>query len=506
MGLHSPFLRFILLILPSPPTLLYKVFAQHLQRAFRHRFTPHQAEAALRIGAFLADPRDRQAFILRGYAGTGKTSLTAAVAKVWEETQNPVVLLAPTGRAAKVLATHAGKPAYTIHKMIYRQQTFRGEDTRFDLGWNKKSHVLFIVDEASMLSCASTFSVFGTGNVLEDLVSFVFSQPGCRLMFVGDIAQLPPVGEQCSPALVPATLRGYGLNVRGAELKEVVRQQQLSPVLREATKLRQQLEEASADGLPDIDCSPSPNADSRLSMLPGDEVAESIEDSYRQWGIDDTIIVTLSNRRAAAYNEAIRRRILMHDDLLNSGDRVMAVKNNYHWTEEVMAKLSPEDMRRFPLAFIANGDCAIVVRYKNVHEMYGFCFCDVTLRFPDYENICIDVRANLSTLNSPAPALTESEQRSLFEQVEASYSHIRDRRERMKAVRRDAYYNALQIKYAYAVTCHKAQGGQWHDVYVDPGYMPLENMDATEFLRWLYTALTRTSANLFLLNWPQNDL
>lgn len=482
--------------------MLYKVFAQHLQRAFHHRFTPHQAEAALRIGAFLADPRDRQAFILRGYAGTGKTSLTAAVAKVWEQTRNPVVLLAPTGRAAKVLATHAGAPAYTIHKMIYRQQAFRGEDTRFDLGWNKKGNVLFIVDEASMLSCASTFSVFGTGNVLEDLIAFVFSQPGCRLMFVGDVAQLPPVGEERSPALVPAALREYGLNVRGAELKEVVRQRRLSPVLREATKLRQQLAEAPEAGIPDIDFTPSGDSASILAALPADEIVESIEQSYHRYGTDDTIVVTRSNQRAAAYNEAIRHRILMYDDILCPGDRIMAVKNNYHWTEEAMAHMPPEEYRQYPLAFIANGDCAIVVRLRNLHEKYGFIFCDVTLRFPDYAGIIIDVRANLSTLASHAPALTESEQRRLFESVEATYAHIRSQRERMKAVRQDAYYNALQIKYAYAVTCHKAQGGQWHDVYVDPGFNPTETMEPTEYLRWLYTAFTRTSANLYLLGWP----
>lgn len=486
--------------------MLYKVFAQHLQQSFPHRFTPHQAEAALRIGAFMADPRERQTFILRGYAGTGKTSLTAAVAKVWKRLNYPVVLLAPTGRAAKVLASHAGMPAYTIHKMIYRQKAFKGEDTEFDIGWNKARDVLFIVDEASMISCASTFSMFGSGNLLDDLVNFVFSQPGCRLMFVGDVAQLPPVGEDRSPALVPATLREYGLNVRGVELKEVVRQGQTSPVLREATRLRCMLSygECYAE-TPQLDFTPVPQSESILRCLPNEDLIESIEDSYRNWGMDETIIVTRSNNRAVAYNEGIRRRILMHDDVLCSGERIMAVKNNYHWTEEALAGLPPDEARRFPLPFIANGDCALVLHYRNVHEMYGFTFADVTLRFPDYENFSLDVRVILDTLTSEAPALTSEEQRKLFDSVEASYAHIRNRSERMKAVRRDSYYNALQIKYAYAVTCHKAQGGQWHEVYVDQGFHPEETMGPDEYLRWLYTAFTRTSANLYLINWPNDS-
>lgn len=483
--------------------MLYKVFAQHLQHAFPYRFTPHQAEAALRIGAFMADPRDRQAFILRGYAGTGKTSLTAAVAKVWKKLQHPVVLLAPTGRAAKVLSAHAGMPAYTIHKMIYRQKAFKGEDTEFDLGWNKARNVLFIVDEASMISCASTFSLFGSGNVLEDLINFVFSQSGCRLMFIGDVAQLPPVGEERSPALVPATLRDYGLNVRGFELKEVVRQGQSSPVLREATRLRYMLAEGQSDGgTPNLDFTPVPQSESALRCVPNEDLSESVEDSYRKWGLDETIVVTRSNSRAVAYNEVIRRRILMHDDVLCSGERIMAVKNNYHWTEEALAEMPPEEARSFPLPFIANGDCAFVVRYRNVHEMYGFTFADVTVRFPDYDNFVIEVRAILNTLTSQAPALTSEEQRRLFDSVEASYAHICNRTERMKAVRRDPYYNALQIKYAYAVTCHKAQGGQWHEVYVDQGAFPGETMAPDEYLRWLYTAFTRTSSNLYLINWP----
>ena len=322
-------------------------------------------------------------------------------------------------------------------------------------------------------------------------------------MFIGDVAQLPPVGEERSPALVPATLRDYGLNVRGFELKEVVRQGQSSPVLREATRLRCMLAEGQSDGgTPNLDFTPVPQSESALRCVPNEDLSESVEDSYRKWGLDETIVVTRSNSRAVAYNEVIRRRILMHDDVLCSGERIMAVKNNYHWTEEALAEMPPEEARSFPLPFIANGDCAFVVRYRNVHEMYGFTFADVTVRFPDYDNFVIEVRAILNTLTSQAPALTSEEQRRLFDSVEASYAHICNRTERMKAVRRDPYYNALQIKYAYAVTCHKAQGGQWHEVYVDQGAFPGETMAPDEYLRWLYTAFTRTSSNLYLVNWP----
>lgn len=493
------------------------LFAQAIADEFPHAFTPHQEKAAQRIGSFLADPRDNQAFILRGYAGTGKTSLVAAVVRVWQRLDRPVVLLAPTGRAAKVLSLHAGMPAYTIHKIIYRQETFKGEDTRFDRGWNPAKDALFIVDEASMIpadksapSWSGDFSatipsdatslgggspLFGNGNLLEDLVHYVYSGSGCRMMFVGDTAQLPPVGANESPALRPSALKMYGLDVTGAQLTEVVRQESMSSVLREATKLREHVT-AAATALPLI------TIDGALRSTPGSELIEALETAYRNWGTDQTIVVTRSNKRANIYNQGIRARIFDREEILTRGDLIMAVKNNYFWTAEAQKSLPKGEMLAMP--FIANGDSAEVVRYSNVHEMHGFTFADVTLRFADYDNLELDCRILLDTLNSESPSLTREEQQRLFERVLMDYMDIRNERERMKAVRQDPYYNALQIKYAYAVTCHKAQGGQWHEVFVDQGYLP-PDLDAIGYLRWLYTAFTRTSDNLYLVNWPADQ-
>lgn len=506
------------------------LFAKAIAEEFPHAFTPHQMKAAGRIGEFLADPRENQAFILRGYAGTGKTSLVAAVVRVWQRLDRPVVLLAPTGRAAKVLSTHADMPAFTIHKVIYRQETFKGEDTRFDRGWNPTKEALFIVDEASMIPAdrtapawSGTFGagtgagpIFGQGNLLEDLVHFVYSGNNCRMMFVGDTAQLPPVGDNESPALRPSALKLYGLEVRGAQLTEVVRQESMSPVLREATRLRESIanltapaantsqtatitsQAASSPELPLIDASGE-----ALHITPGDELIEALETAYRNWGTDQTIVVTRSNKRANVFNAGIRARIFDREEILTRGDLIMSVRNNYFWTAEAQAQLPKGQQLAMP--FIANGDIAEIIHFSNVHEMHGFTFADATLRFADYDDLELDCRILLDTLQSESPSLTAEEQRSLFESVQQDYIDIKNERERMKAIRRDPYYNALQIKYAYAVTCHKAQGGQWHEVFVDQGYLP-DDLDVVSYLRWLYTAFTRTSENLYLVNWPSNQL
>lgn len=498
-----------------------QLFAQAIAQEFPHAFTPHQEQAAGRIGEFLADPRDNQAFILRGYAGTGKTSLVAAVVRVWKRLDRPVVLLAPTGRAAKVLSLHAGLPAFTIHKIIYRQETFKGEDTRFDRGWNGAKGALFIVDEASMIPSDKTnpgwtgsfgtgtgAPIFGQGNLLEDLTHYVFSGDGCRIMFVGDTAQLPPVGDNESPALRPSALKQYGLDVRGAQLTEVVRQESISPVLREATKLREHI---SALTLPTA-VAPTPQqplqlpaiaTGHNLKITPGYELIEALETAYRDWGTDQTIVVTRSNKRANVFNAGIRARIFDREEILTRGDLVMAVKNNYYWTAEAQKEMPKGE--QLPMPFVANGDSAEVVCFSNVHEMHGFTFADATLRFTDYDDLELDCRILLDTLQSESPNLTAEEQRRLFDSVLEDYYDIKNERERMKAVRRDPYYNALQIKYAYAVTCHKAQGGQWHEVFVDQGYIPAD-LDVVSYLRWLYTAFTRTSENLYLVNWPKDQI
>lgn len=502
-----------------------QIFAQAIAHEFPHEFTPHQLTAAERIGEFLADPRDNQAFILRGYAGTGKTSLVAAVVRVWQRLDRPVVLLAPTGRAAKVLSLHAEMPAYTIHKVIYRQNTFKGEDTHFDRGWNPAKEALFIVDEASMIpadnfnpkwegqfSEASNMPTFGNGNLLDDLIHFVYGGQGCRMMFVGDTAQLPPVGNNESPALRPSALRLYGLDVRGAGLTEVVRQESMSPVLREATKLRENISELvmkMAEQSQPIQVHQMPPVtiavpdEGELKVIPGGELIEALEIAYSNWGNDQTIVVTRSNKRANIYNNGIRARIFDREEALTRGDRIMAVKNNYYWTAEAQKELPKGET--LPIPFVANGDCAEIVYLSNLHEMHGFTFADATLRFGDYDDVEIDCRILLDTLQSESPNLTHDQQQRLFESVVQDYNDINNVRERMKAVRQDPYYNALQIKFAYAVTCHKAQGGQWHEVFVDQGYVP-DDMDHISYMRWLYTAFTRTSANLYLVNWPKNQI
>lgn len=509
-------------------------FYSLLAEAFPHEFTPGQQRAAMALASFVTTPRDHAAFILRGYAGTGKTSLVGALVQTMRRLERDVVLMAPTGRAAKVFSAHADGGALTIHKTIYRQQTFQGEGTRFSLGFNKLRNALFIVDEASMVAFGSGDSVFGTGMLLDDLISYVYEGTGCRLLLVGDTAQLPPVGEDESPALQPETLAAYGLLVGKVDLTEVVRQSATSSVLAGATHLRQLLT-SGFTGLPRVAGSP----DGEVRFLPGDELIEALVTAYADCGQQGTIVVTRSNKRANVYNNGIRSRIFDREGILTRGDVVMAVKNNYFWVAQKAAaeattpvagaatmssinattssiNTSASSINTSPsagqtnsvsapaLTFIANGDTAEVIRLHNVHEMHGFTFADATLRFTDYDDTEVDCRVLLDTLSSESPALTREEQRRLYESVLADYADIPAKRERMKAVREDPYYNALQIKYAYAVTCHKAQGGQWGRVFVDQGYLAPEMIDAS-YLRWLYTAFTRTTDRLYLVNWPESQ-
>ncbi|MBR1593954.1 MAG: AAA family ATPase [Alloprevotella sp.] len=478
--------------------MVYETLAEQIALEFAHPFTPGQAEAALKLAHFITNGREQLAFVLRGYAGTGKTSLVGALVRVMQRLEREVVLLAPTGRAAKVFSSHAGVSAYTIHKTIYRQQTFQGEGTRFSLGFNRIPHTLFIVDEASMLANQGGMgSIFGTGLLLDDLIHYAYEAPGCRVLFVGDTAQLPPVGEAQSPALSADVLRSYGLDVYEADLTEVVRQAEGSDVLTAATRLRQQLQEAP-DALPLVEA----DDHGEVRYVDGEDLIESLVEAYGDCGTQQTIVVTRSNKRANIYNAGIRARIFDREDLLTRGDMVMAVKNNYYWAEKLQKTLGKDET--LPFDFIANGDTAEVVRLHNVHEQYGFRFADATLRFPDYDDYELDCRVLLDTLTSESPSLTAEESRRLYESVLEDYMHIPSKRERMKALRQDEYYNALQLKFAYAVTCHKAQGGQWARVFVDQGYVPPE-VQGAEYLRWLYTAFTRTTERLLLVNWPREQ-
>ena len=445
------------------------------------------------LADFLLSPRERSVFILCGYAGTGKTTLVAALVKTLEQLQRRTVLLAPTGRAAKVFSAYSGKSAYTVHKWIYRQRSILDSAT-FTLDFNKSRGTLFIVDEASMISNAGTQG-FGSGALLDDLVEFVYSGEGCSLLLLGDTAQLPPVGDVLSPALSTDTLRSMFLNVTSVELTQVMRQARDSGILTNATMLRSLVAEGVSGLLPKVAFAGF--ADIRRVM--GDELIETIERCYAEAGMDETIVLCRSNKRANIYNEGIRRRILWREEELVRGDLLMVVKNNYYWCEELGRT---DKALREKMDFIANGDVAEVVRVGRIEQMYGFRFAEVTLSFVDYEDCELDVRVMLDTLTSESPSLTREENERFFSAVWEDYPEIKSRRKRMEQLRRNPFYHALQVKYAYAVTCHKAQGGQWSRVFVDQGFLSSESL-TPDYYRWLYTAFTRASDRLYLVNWRE---
>lgn len=435
-------------------------------------------------------PKTDAVFLLKGYAGTGKTTLISALVKTLDQLKQKCVLLAPTGRAAKVFSHYAGHPAYTIHRKIYRQRTFSNELDNFVMNANLHQHTLFIVDEASMIANEGlSGGMFGTGRLLDDLIQYVYAGQGCRLMLIGDTAQLPPVGEEESPALSASMLEGYGLEVTEHCLTQVVRQEQDSGILYNATSLRRYIAEEDFFSLPQIKVNGFPD----IRIISGSELIDTINECYDKAGMDETMIICRSNKRANLYNKGIRNTILYREDELNTGDLLMVAKNNYYWGTDCKE-----------LDFIANGDIAVVRRVRRTHEMYGFRFADVTLCFPDYNDLELDVKILLDTLHSDAPALTREESERLFQAVQEDYSDITVKRERMKKIKEDSWYNALQVKYAYAVTCHKAQGGQWQRVFVDQGYMT-EEMLTPDYYRWLYTAFTRATETLYLVNWPEEQ-
>lgn len=458
------------------------------------------------IGDFLMSRHGMELFLLRGYAGTGKTTLVGALVKTLVALKQPVVLMAPTGRAAKVFSAYAECPAYTIHKRIYRQKSLT-DDTTFSLNTNLSKHTLFIVDEASMIANDGLSSTtFGTGRLLDDLIQYVYSGEGCRLMLMGDTAQLPPVGEEESPALSPSLLASYGLQVYEKTLTQVMRQLSESGILYCATKIREELASATDEYSSDATSLATSFLGDEgvtfadVSHVRGDELIESIESSYSRWGDDDCMIICRSNKRANIYNQGIRNRILYREDELVTGDRIMIVKNNYYWIDRIVR----EEEQPQPLSFIANGDIAVVRRVRRTREMYGFRYADVLLRFPDYDDYELEATVLLDTLHSESPSLTREESERLFENVMEDYAHISQKKERYKQLREDPHFNALQIKFAYAVTCHKAQGGQWGAIYLDQGYLPPET-SVIDYYRWLYTAFTRATEQVYLVNWPKRE-
>lgn len=469
-----------------------------IRENFDHKPTKEQEKAIFLLADFLLSRERDTVFLLKGYAGTGKTSLLAALVRTLGMLQQRVMLLAPTGRAAKVLSSYAGVPAYTIHRKIYRQKSITDMDV-FQNDVNLRQDTLFIVDEASMIANdAHDTTVFGTGRLLDDLMHYVYSCEGCRLVLVGDTAQLPPVGEEESPALSRTMLEGYGMEVTELQLTQVVRQLEESGILWNATMLRSLIQNDEMFEFPKLRGKTFPD----VKALPGEELIEALEQSYRKYGTDGTIVVTRSNKRANIYNNGIRARILDHEEELSSGDLIMVAKNSYFWTER---EQSANGVASDTMAFIANGDIAVVRRLRNERSFYGFRFADAILEFPDYDNREMEVTVLLDTLQSEAPALTRQQQEALFQGVWEDYPELTNRRDRMKRLRQDPYYNALQIKYAYAVTCHKAQGGQWEHVYIDQGYIT-EEMLTPDYFRWLYTAITRATEQVYLVNWPDSAL
>ena len=437
---------------------------------------------------FLTDREERTVFVLRGSAGTGKTTLAAAVVRALMSLQQKLVLMAPTGRAAKVFSGYAGTSAYTIHKRIYRQKT-AGDMSAFSLNINQSTETLFMVDEASMVSNEGFSDTFGSGCLLDDLIQFVYGGRNCRLVLIGDRAQLPPVGEEESPALMSGVLEGYGLKVYEVDLNQVLRQSEESGILWNATEVRCMMAEGRW-GLPKIRIEGFDD----IQVVPGNELIEALATSYSRVGLDETMVVTRSNKRANIYNQGIRNQVLDREDELCTGDQIMIVKNNYYWTEQ-----SKE------IAFIANGDHAVVQRVRHIHELYGFRFAEVTMMLPDYDNYELTATVLLDTLTSEAPALTREQQQQLFDKVMEDYMDVPFKADRLKKIKQDKYYNALQIKFAYAATCHKTQGGQWAHIYIDQGYMT-DDMLTTDYIHWLYTALTRATEKVFLVNWPKTQL
>jgi len=459
--------------------------------ALIHRFLPfdpseEQTDVLRALVRFLFENEPYPLFVLSGYAGTGKTSLLGALVKALEKTTLKTKLMAPTGRAAKVLASRSGKPALTIHKQIYWAGD--GEEIGLRLQLNLHTNTVFIVDEASMIS-ADSFDVIGNRsirNLLEDLLQYVYSGRNCRLIFLGDRGQLPPVGATDSPALQPEKMKFLypGIYIKTADLIEVHRQEKGSGILDLVTLFRDPAQELKF----------TPNAFDRVKEIGSDALQDTIETAYNKSGTDETIVITRSNKRAMAFNQFIRSRILWMDEELNSGDRVMVVKNNYFWTP-------PESV----MGFIANGEMAEVLRIRKQTNLYGFDFAHLTLRFIDYPLEEHEVIVFMETLHSDLPALPRERLKTLFFEIEKDYLYEHNRKKRHQLILKNPYFNALQLKFAYAVTCHKSQGGQWQQVLVDGGGKHPEISEQEE-RRWLYTACTRAEEALFLVHFPDEYL
>jgi len=463
------------------------MLADHIKNIIleKLKFKPTSDQDQLMSGlsSFIMDNNPNKVFLIKGYAGTGKTTVVSAFVNSLNKLKIKSVLMAPTGRAAKVLSSYSKKSAFTIHKKIYRQKSSKDGFGEFVLDKNLHSNTFFIVDEASMISNQSNdISVFGSGRLLEDLVNYVYNEKSCKLILIGDTAQLPPVGIDISPALNENQLKSLGFDVDLFELTEVVRQTSDSGILLNATNIRNQLVNETYE-FPKLNLDSKPD----IEKISGSDLIDTINDSYEKKGFEDTIIITRSNKRANQYNSGIRSQILWREEEISVGDLLMVVKNNYFWLED-----------NEKADFIANGDIAEVMRIKKYHEQYGFRFADVTLNLIDYD-IEFDCKIILDTLNINTAALSSDDNKKLFYNVMEDYKGEKTKKKQFEGVKNDEFFNALQVKFSYAITCHKAQGGQWKNVFLDHGYVTDDMMDK-EYLRWLYTAFTRPTEKLYLVN------
>ena len=468
--------------------MLIDYFITTFKEKFVHKPTGEQEELIRELSRFVLNTEDDTIFLLKGYAGTGKTTITSALVNAMREKKQKSALLAPTGRAAKVFSSYSKQNAYTIHKKIYRLKTSYEGFGKFVLDKNLHTNTIFFVDEASMISNSSfENSSFGSGRLLEDLLEYVYEGENCKIIFIGDTAQLPPVKLNISPALDAKELVSLGYNVETFQLTDVIRQAKESGILTNATLIRNLIKNFTKNGFPVFENEYFPD----IIRVNGSELIESISDSYDKHGNDQTLIVTRSNKRANRYNQGIRSNILWREEEISAGDFLMIVKNNYFWAEDI-----PE------IDFIANGDVAEIQKISNHEEMYGYRFVDVTLSFPDYNDIEIDVKIMLDTLDINTASMGSEENKKFYMKVAEDYQKMSKRKTYQK-IRENEYFNALQVKFAYAVTCHKSQGGQWETVYIDQGYVTEDRADI-EYLRWLYTAITRASKKLYLVNFKDS--
>lgn len=461
--------------------MLTSYIVSQIYKKFGFTPTEEQKKVIFSLAEYLVSTDRDAGFILNGFAGTGKTTLIASLVGVLKDAEVGSVLMAPTGRAAKVMGYYSGAMTYTIHRKIYRRHSLSSKESKFELNFNKSNDTVYIIDEVSMLSNASYEAGFGSGNLLADLFEYVNSGQRNKIIFIGDSAQLPPVGFDFSPALDIGVMRGYCDPVY-CTLSDVVRQGADSGILKNATTIRHIVESGLAEQ-PRIELS----AD--VIRLSGADIVESIEDSYSRNGKDSTVIITRSNKRAAKFNQGIRSMVLGYDQELESGDMLMVVKNNYQNVDQ-----------QAPFEFVANGDLVVVERIYKTVERYGFRFGYMQLRMPDYDDYTMERWVILDALHTDSPTLGREHQEKLFTSIEADYADITVRSKRVKAIMEDEFFNALQVKFAYAVTCHKAQGGQWNDVYIDTMLFGDEQM-TTEFARWLYTAVTRAVHRVYFIGW-----